>query len=198
MSQPTAVEQDDFVTLGLPTAEAAILVSAIEHGLTEADPEKAWRRICTEILRSEHPFEVHLRAHNALFATWDVSKRPAPVWVPDPESIAQTNVAKLMRDRGVETYDALFGWSIEDRFGFWEEMIKTLHIRFKQNAERIVADECEFESPNWLPGATLNIADSCFNADGQSTAIVFAEQDGDLHEMTLAELEAMTNPRKPR
>ncbi len=193
MAQPTALDQDDFVTLGLPTAEAAKLVSAIEHGAAEGDPEKAWRRICTEILRPEQPFEVHLRAHAAVFTTWDASKRAAPVWVPDPESISQTNLAKLMRDRGVDTYDALFEWSIADRFGFWQEMIKTLHLRFKQKAERLIADENEVESPDWLPGATLNIAESCFNADRQSTAIVYAKEDGALCRMTLAELEAMTN-----
>ena len=128
-----------------------------------------------------------------MFANWGATKRPAPVWIPDPDSIAKTNLAELMRDRGVDTYEALFKWSVEDRFGFWQEMIKTLHIRFKQNAKRLVADEREVESPDWLPGATLNIADNCFNADRQSTAIVYAKRDGVLHRMTVSELEAMTN-----
>ncbi len=193
MAQPTALEKADLVTLGLATAEAAKLVSAIEQGTVDSDPEKTWGRICNEILTPQHPFEAHLRAHEAVFANWDSSKRAAPVWVPDPESITQTNLAKLMRDRGVETYEALFKWSIEDRLGFWQEMIKSLHIRFIQNAEHLVADERELESPEWLPGAKLNIADSCFNADRQSIAIVYAKEDGLLCEMTLAELEAMTN-----
>ncbi len=193
MSRPSATAGQDFVSLGLSPDAAGELSTAIEKGLAEGEPETAWRWICTEILRPEHPFEAHLRAHEAVFAKWDASKRPAPVWVPDPQSITQTNLAKLMRDRGVETYDALFEWSIADRFGFWQEMIKSLHIHFKQDAERLVADENDVESPNWLPGAKLNIADSCFNADRQSTAIVYAKQDGVLHEMTLAELEAITN-----
>ena len=193
MSQPSVSASQDFVSLGLTPDVAGELSTAIEKGLAEGDPEKAWRWICAEILRPQQPFEVHLRAHEAVFRKWDASKRPAPVWVPDPESITQTNLAKLMRDRGLDTYEALFKWSVEDRFGFWQEMIKTLHIRFKQNAKRLVADEREVESPDWLPGATLNIADNCFNADRQSTAIVYAKQDGVLHRMTLTELEAMTN-----
>ena len=193
MSQQTGLRQHQFVSLGLSQEDASALAAAIETGLANDAPIEIWRRICAEILRPEQPFEAHLRAHEALFAKWDASKRPAPVWVPDPESITQTNLAKLMRDRGVDTYDALFEWSIADRFGFWQEMIEILHIRFRQNAERLVADNSEVESPDWLPGATLNIADNCFNADRQSTAIVYAEQDGVLHKMTLAELEAMTN-----
>ena len=193
MSQQTALQQNEFISLGLSQEDAIALAAIIETGLADDTPIEIWRRICNEILRPEHPFDAHLRAHEALFAKWDASKRPAPVWVPDPESIAQTNVAKLMRDRGVETYDALFEWSIEDRFGFWQEMIQILHIRFTQNAEHLVADDSEVESPDWLHGARLNIADNCFNADRQSIAIVYAKQDGVLHRMTLAELEAMTN-----
>ncbi|MEE8155380.1 MAG: AMP-binding protein [Phycisphaerales bacterium] len=179
--------------LGLTADEAAALAVAIERGAAEGDPEKTWRRICTGILRPEHPFEAHLRAHEAVFATWGTSKRPAQVWTPSPEAIEQTNLSKLMRDRGFEEYDALFKWSINDRFSFWEEMIKGLGIRFMQPSGRMVADESEVESPIWLPGAKLNIADSCFNADRQSTAIVYAKQDGVLQRMTLAELEATTN-----
>ena len=193
MSQQTALQQDEFVSLGISSEKARELVAAIEQGAAEADPEKAWRRICAEILRPEQPFEVHLRAHGALFAKWDTSQRLAPVWTPTPEVIEETNLAKLMRDHKFQDYGALFRWSINDRFSFWEEIIKRLGIRFMQPPERTVADEGEVESPTWLPGAKLNIADSCFNADRQSTAIVYAKQDGALCQMTLAELEAMTN-----
>ena len=193
MSQQTALHQDEFVSLGLSTQDASALAAAIETGLTDDAPTETWRRICNEILRPEHPFVAHLRAHEAVFANWDASKSPAPVWVPDPESTAQTNLAGLMSDRGVDTFEALFKWSIEDRFGFWQEMIKLLHIRFMQNPESLVVDESEVESPSWLPGARLNIADSCFNADRQSTALVYAKEDGALCQLTLAELEAMTN-----
>ncbi|MEE9130776.1 MAG: AMP-binding protein [Phycisphaerales bacterium] len=193
MTQSTPRVASDLVLLGLTAEEAAALTAAIEQGAAEGDPEKAWRRIYTAILRPEHPFEAHLRAHEAVFANWDASKRPAPVWVPDPESITQTNLAKLMRDRGLEDYDALSKWSINDRFSFWDEIIKRLGIRFRQTPEGIVANEAEVESPTWLPGAKLNIADSCFSADRQSTAIVYAKQDGALPRMTLGELEAMTN-----
>ena len=193
MSQPSVATNQDFVSLGLSPDVAGELSTALEIGLAEGEPNAAWRRICADILRPEHPFDVHLRAHAAVFANWDASKRPAPVWVPDLESIAQTNLAALMRDRGLDSYGALFKWSIEDRFGFWQEMLETLHIRFVQNPERLVADKTDVESPDWLHGATLNIADSCFNADQQSIAIVYAKEDGLLCEMTLAELEAMTN-----
>lgn len=183
----------DLVLLGLTADEAAGLTAAIERGVAEGAPDAAWRRICTEILRPEQPFEVHLRTHGALFAKWNTSQRPAPVWTPTPEAIQQTNLAKLMRDRGFEDYDALFKWSINDRFRFWEEMIKRLGIRFMQPPERMVADESAIESPTWLPGAKLNIADSCFGNDQERTAIVYTGDGDGLHTMNVRELEAMTN-----
>ena len=107
--------------------------------------------------------------------------------------IEETNLAKLMRDHKFQDYGALFRWSINDRFSFWEEIIKRLGIRFMQPPERMVTDEAEVESPTWLPGAKLNIADSCFGGGGDSTAIVYAGDDGALHTMPLAELEVLTN-----
>ena len=193
MAQSTPCAASDLVLLGLTADEAAALTAAIEQGAAEGDPEKAWRRIYTEILRPQHPFEAHLRAHKAVFANWDASKRPAPVWTPTLKAIEQTNLAKLMRDRGLEDYDALFKWSINDRFRFWEEMIKRLGIRFMQPPERIVADGSEVDSPTWLPGAKLNIADSCFGNDQESTAIVYAGEGDGLHTMNFGELESMTN-----
>ena len=185
--------QDDFVSLGISSEKSRELAAAIEQGAAEGNPEKAWRRICAEILRPEQPFEVHLRAHGALFAKWDTSQRLAPVWTPTPEVIEETNLAKLMRDHKFQDYGALFRWSINDRFSFWEEIIKRLGIRFMQPPERMVTDEAEVESPTWLPGAKLNIADSCFGGGGDSTAIVYAGDDGALHTMPLAELEVLTN-----
>ena len=147
MSQQTASQQDEFVSLGLSQKDAGDLAAIIETGLAKDAPMETWRRVCTELLRPEQPFEAHLRAHQTVFANWDASERPAPVWIPDPESIAATNLAGLMGDRSVNTYEALFNWSIEDRSGFWHEMIQILHIRFTKKAERLVANEHELESP---------------------------------------------------
>ncbi len=72
----------DFVSLGLAPEVASTLMSALKAGIESGDPESAWRNISKTILRPDQPFETHLRAHEALFANWDVANRPARCGAP--------------------------------------------------------------------------------------------------------------------
>ncbi|MCZ6835000.1 MAG: AMP-binding protein, partial [Planctomycetota bacterium] len=185
--------QFELTILGLPPTEATLMAQAVNDGRDSGDLEFAWRNVIEMHLRPDIPFEVHKRAHSALFSTWDESQRPIPVWIPDPEAMKKTNLASLMSDEELDSYEELFQWSIEDRIGFWGEMIDRLGIRFKQKPQRIIADDANVETPFWLPGATLNIADSCFNAEPDSPAIVYANENGELKTMSLIELDSLTN-----
>ncbi len=193
MEQLTDFNQDHFVTLGLTTTETTELVSALKAGIAERNPEKTWRQISREMLSPDQPFEVHKRAHELLFADWDEASGPVPVWSPSDESITQTNLGSLMRDIGLDNYCDLYKWSITDRFAFWEKMIKQLGICFKNEPDKIVEDRNEIETPAWLAGAKLNIADSCFAMDESEVAIIYAADDGLIKKMTVGELASLTN-----
>ena len=182
-----------LVSLGLAPEVASTLTSALEAGIESGDLESAWRSISKTILRPDQPFEVHLKAHAALFANWDMATRPAPVWSPVPDEIDATNLAALMGDEEIDDYESLHRWSVEDVAGFWAELIDRLGIHFMTKPNRVIADDADVRTPDWLPGAMLNISDSCFNANADASAIIHAREDGTLNTMSYAKLDALTS-----
>jgi acetyl-CoA synthetase len=72
-------------------------------------------------------------------------------------------------------------------------MIQRLGIRFRQNYAQIVDLSQGVESPQWLVGSRLNIAESCFQAPEDAPAIVFQQDEGLLSTLTYGELRALTN-----
>lgn len=116
-----------------------------------------------------------------------------PAWIPSPEFIETTNIAWLMREVGIPSYEALHQWSVQDRETFWKLAIERLGIRFRQPFERILDLSQGVEEPRWLPGAQFNIVESCFAAPASSPAILSAAEGKPLATTTVCELEALTN-----
>ena len=117
----------------------------------------------------------------------------SPAWTPSPEFIATTNIAWLMKRVGVDSYEALHAWSIQNREAYWTLAIERLDIRFQKPFSRIMDPASGVESPGWLPGALLNIVESCFAAPAGSPAIIHQIEGGPLRVMTVGELEMLTN-----
>jgi len=111
-------------------------------------------------------------------------------WIPSPEFIETTNMAWLMKQADAETYEELHAWSVHERERYWESVISRLGIQFSTPYDRVLDLSQGAEAPRWLPGATLNIADSCFSAPGDSIAILHQSEGGELKSMTVAELDA--------
>jgi len=117
---------------------------------------------------------------------------PAADWIPDPESIAATNIGWLMREVGADSYEALHRWSVENHSDYWALVMRRLQIELKQPFERVLDLSADVESPRWLPGAKMNIVDSCFAAPPESKAIVYQAEGGGMEQVTVRELQAMT------
>jgi acetyl-CoA synthetase len=98
-----------------------------------------------------------------------------PAWLPTPEVIERANVTAVARQLGLADYPALHRWSIENREAYWALVIERLGIHFRNRPQKIV-DATQPTRPRWLPGARMNIVDSCFLADPALPAII--ESDG--------------------
>ncbi len=114
-----------------------------------------------------------------------------PAWVPSPEGVVGTNAAWLMRKVGVDSQAALHRWSVEHREVYWAHVIDRLDIRFQRPFSRVLDPSEGSGSPQWLPDAALNIAESCFAAPPDSPAILFRTEGGPLQTMTVAELRTL-------
>ena len=107
-------------------------------------------------------------------------------WRPDPAEAEQTNLGRLMATRQSD-FDALHSWAFDQPEAYWTHVLGELQIRFAVPPDQIL------ERPNrWLPGAELNIAQSCFRCAGDDIALVRGLADGTLEHWTRQQLKART------
>ncbi|MCI0452877.1 MAG: AMP-binding protein, partial [Candidatus Latescibacteria bacterium] len=102
------------------------------------------------------------------------------------------HVAEACRRLELPGYAAFHRWSVDHRAEFWRDFIDTRGIAFRSPPERVVDLARGPEHPRWLPGARMNIADSCFLAARDASAIVF-QKDTRVASVTYAELDALSN-----
>lgn len=115
-----------------------------------------------------------------------------PFWKPTAETIANANVTKLAAELGIDSYENLHRWSAKHRNRFWETSISRLGIVFRREADEVMSMPEDARTTTWLPGARLNIAESCFTADPGRTAVV-SEHRGVRSRLTYGELEALVD-----
>jgi len=190
---PSQVTAGQLVEAGLEQPAAAEMAGRVNSLQTTQPAAECWRAISKEVLRPDHPFELHRFLYETVFSDWDPAQGPPPAWSPTEEFVKTTNIAPLMQELGIETYREFHQWSVQNREAFWELMVRKLEVRFIEPPGRLLDPSSDLEAPRWLPGATLNIVDSCFAAPADSTAITYQLKAGDLRSLTYGELEALTN-----
>ena len=75
-----------------------------------------WMWLARNLLEPDHPFEVHQRLYERVFAAWDPANGPAPAWFPeDPDA----KVVVVEKDRVLAAEDdidlvaaSLLSWTI--------------------------------------------------------------------------------------
>lgn len=141
------------------------------------DPEKRWAFLSRH-LSPDIDFQIHKQLHQLLFASWDESKRPAPVWIPSPEIIENANLTRAFEELGFEHYEDFHRWSVTHRREFWQWFIEKIRIRFAVLPDAIVSIGNSLADPVWLPNARLNIVESCFQASADQLALLCEREDG--------------------
>src|SRR3954447_14473908 len=114
------------------------------------------------------------------------------LWEPSAEAVERARMTDYMRslDRGFETYDELWRWSVDDLEGFWESLWRYCDVQVSKPYERVLGKR-EMPSAEWFPGAELNYAEHIFRMAGAGRpAIVHASELRDLSEVSWAELRA--------
>ncbi|MHC4402234.1 MAG: AMP-binding protein [Planctomycetota bacterium] len=174
---------------GLAQDQAEAFVATIGKLDRRMTPGQAWQWITRNLLRPEHPMEVHEHLHDAIFADWDPADGPAPAWF--PENPHSSNIAWLMRRVGKRSYRDLHAWSVSQRQEFWATMVERLNVQFSKPFASALGLADGPEHPRWLEGARLNVVDSCFQGPDDSPAVFFRPEDGPVRCMSVAELRSM-------
>ena len=86
--------------------------------------------------------------------------------------VANANLTAFATEVGVASYEELHRWSVRHRAEFWGRVIDRLGVVFHQDPTST------YDGTTWLPGARLNIVESCFRADPHRTAVLYARDGG--------------------
>ncbi len=107
-------------------------------------------------------------------------------WQPT-SATRSANLVEVMTSLQIDSIASLHRWSVEHRDAFWNLMIGRLGIRFRVPPHATSTGPAQ--ATRWLPGAELNIAESCFQADDDSVAVIYETAAGSIS-LSTAELRA--------
>ena len=159
----------------------------LSHGLTPARADallaaEDWSS-ASAMLTPADPLPVH----QALFAALTAGEpQPAPIW--RPAAPEETRILQLL---GAPTFADVHRRSVTDPEGYWSAVLEALQICFAAAPARMLDTSAGAEGARWMPGARLNIAESCFRGrDPDGDAVIWRTEgeDDTLHRMSLGEL----------
>ncbi len=114
-------------------------------------------------------------------------------WKPNQIQIESTHIFQSMQKLGFSTYQDFWKWSIVERENFLKYVIDTLEIRFEKEPHAIVDLSKGVVHPNWLPGASFNIVDSCFKSNPEDIALIYQDEQKKIEYYTYSDLEKLVN-----
>ena len=155
--------------------------------------EAAWQAAQHYLLSHatyQHDFALHLEIYQTIYPNWRTTI--APAWFPSQTRIETANLTYWQKMLDVANYPDLHRWSHKHYAEFWQKVIAHLNIRFQRPFTDIADATAGIENIEWLPGAKMNIAESCFNAEPDATAIIYQSPSG-IEKMTYGELDKLSN-----
>ncbi len=113
----------------------------------------------------------------------------AVAWQPDPDTVAQTNLAAFWKKQGLDSYDALLGWAVENVGRFWEAALDDLGVEFYEPYAQILDTANGIERPAWCVGGVMNVVHNLLDK-WQPTEV--AERDAVRYESEAGEVTRLT------
>ena len=114
-------------------------------------------------------------------------------WRPDPEQMAKTRMASLMRRLGAADYADLVRIGAEDVDRFWREAVEDIGIEWYEPYTAVRDSSRGIEWTTWFPGGQLNLVHNCIDKHVRDqpdrVALVSEYEDGGVREFTYAELD---------
>jgi acetoacetyl-CoA synthetase len=113
---------------------------------------------------------------------------PTKLWEPPEELVERAQMTRFMKwlDRGLETYEDLWRFSVEDLDAFWAAIWEFFEVGAEY--DEVLADR-SMPGAKWFTGARINYAERVFkDREDGALAIVHASEVRDQAEVTWGEL----------
>ncbi len=159
----------NFVSPGFSHEQAELIKNAYDPTLTR---EEQWQHLKPLLFSHNLPFHIYRRVFTTLFPEWPDTPDIAPVWLPDETTLNNAPLARYMKTHQFKTVADCHAFSVRQDQAFWKTVVDECPILFKKSPLAVVDLSLGKTAPNWFPGATMNIADSCFQAPKEAIAII--------------------------
>ncbi len=128
------------------------------------------------------------RGHKVGFVDTEPTRRLKPaktsvtnnsiIWAPDESRVSASAMHRFMGSVGIEDYDAMYRWSVEDAPVFWQALCDFCDVRFDTAADTVLANPDDMMHAGWFAGSRLNYAAHLLRIAGDGDAIVFRGENG--------------------
>jgi acetyl-CoA synthetase len=186
------ISVEKLVACGLSRGEADDWSAQLQDWAAVHDEQLRWQKITTQLLTPSVPFAVHELLYQENYAQHRQQQLPCPAWIPQAEEVAGTHLAEWMNALGLSTYEELHAWSVAQPEEFAAKLSDALSLRFHSPAINYCDTSSGIENARWYSQATLNIVESCFQADDDAPAVISGNDENDLEVLSYAGLKALT------
>ena len=126
--------------------------------------------------------------------TGDEKKTNAPLWKPDAERIAASQLSRFQQmvearhGLSLSGYDDLYQWSINCQADFWQAVWDFCRIQSSVRSATVAENLDKFPGTSWFPGSRLNFAENLLPHRDGHLALVGLLENGERRTFTYAEL----------
>ncbi|MGE8458274.1 MAG: AMP-binding protein, partial [Pseudomonas alloputida] len=120
----------------------------------------------------------------------DVLWRPSTTQIEASRMDAFRRRVNLRYNLQLNDYQALHGWSIEQRPAFWQTLAEYFHVHWHTPPSQVLSEGPQMPDAQWFANATLNFAEHLLRRRDDRPAVVAVREDGQREVFTHAELAA--------
>ena len=186
------VTVEHLIACGLARAEADELYAQLHALATVPDEALRWQMITGRLLTPAVPFAVHELLYQQNYARHRQQNLACPAWKPSMDEAAATHIAQWSSDLGLSCYEELHTWSVTHQEEFANRLARSLSLRFQHPPTHGCDVSAGVENARWYSQASLNIVESCFQADDDALAIIAGDDQNQLEFLTYGQLKALT------
>jgi acetoacetyl-CoA synthetase len=110
------------------------------------------------------------------------------LWSPDKERAEQSAMYQFMQAQGIDAFDNLYQWSLNNTAEFWQSVCDFSHVNFATQATTVLEQPGDMTTAKWFDDATLSFPEHVLRHSGSRAAIIFRGENGVRSEIGFDEL----------
>jgi acetoacetyl-CoA synthetase len=110
------------------------------------------------------------------------------LWSPARDRIEKSAMFRFMTEQGLQSYDELYRWSVDEVEAFWQALCSFCKIEFTKPADSVFEQPGDITTAKWYSGSELSFPAHLLRYSGDRAAIIFHGENGTRREIGFDEL----------